>query len=146
MPRWGRGGSVYPLTLLLKVWPRDQKHQHPLELVRRTDSQAPPRSKSQNLHPFFFFVFLGPHPQHIWGSQLGGRIRPIAAGLHHSHSNTRSLTYWVRPGIKPASSWILVGFLNRWGMMGTPESALSEDSQGMKMHSPSTDVYWKPAL
>ena len=25
------------------------------------------------------------------------------------HSNARSLTHWMRPGIKPASSWILVG-------------------------------------
>ena len=48
-------------------------------------------------------------------------------GLHHSHSNagsvphlqlsrlnssnTKSLTYWTRPGIKPTSSWILVGFI-----------------------------------
>ena len=26
-----------------------------------------------------------------------------------AHGNARSLTHWVRPGIKPASSWILVG-------------------------------------
>ena len=51
----------------------------------------------------------------------------IAAVLHHSHSNVRSelhlwlnttthgytgsLTHWARPGIEPASSWILVGFI-----------------------------------
>jgi len=28
-----------------------------------------------------------------------------------AHSNTRSLTHWARPGIKPTSSWILVGFV-----------------------------------
>ena len=33
------------------------------------------------------------------------------------HSNTRSLTHRVRPGIEPASSWILVEFVTaepRW--------------------------------
>ena len=29
-----------------------------------------------------------------------------------AHGNTGSLTHWVRPGIKPASSWILVGFVS----------------------------------
>ena len=28
-----------------------------------------------------------------------------------AHGNTGSLTRWVRPGIEPASSWMLVGFL-----------------------------------
>ena len=28
-----------------------------------------------------------------------------------AHSNTRSLTYWVGPGIKPISSWILLRFI-----------------------------------
>ena len=59
-------------------------------------------------------------------SQARGWIRTAAAGLHHSHSNVGSkpvfdprhssqqhqtLTHWVRPGIKSASSWILVGFI-----------------------------------
>ena len=29
-----------------------------------------------------------------------------------AHSNARSLTHWSRPGIKPTSSWILVGFVS----------------------------------
>ena len=29
-----------------------------------------------------------------------------------AHGNARSPTYWVRPGIKPASSWILVRFIS----------------------------------
>ena len=51
-----------------------------------------------------------------------GWIRAAAAGLCHSHSNTRcyttahgnarSLTHWPRPGVKPASSWFLVRFLS----------------------------------
>ena len=29
-----------------------------------------------------------------------------------AHGNTEWLTHWARPGIKPASSWILVGFVS----------------------------------
>ena len=77
----------------------------------------------------FFFFFLFRAASAGYGcSQDRGRIRAAAAGLHHSHSNlasklhlrptpllmanTGSLTHRVRPGIKPASSWILVGFVS----------------------------------
>ena len=33
-------------------------------------------------------------------------------------------TQWVRPGIKPSSSWMLVGFVNRWATMGTPTTPI----------------------
>ena len=36
------------------------------------------------------------------------------------HGNTGSLTHWVRPGIEPESSWMLVGFVNHWATAGTP--------------------------
>jgi len=29
-----------------------------------------------------------------------------------AHGNTRSLTHWARPGIEPATSWFLVGFIS----------------------------------
>ena len=58
---------------------------------------------------FILFVFLGPHP--YGSSQARGQIGAAAAGLHHSHSNARSLTHCMRPGIKPASSWVLVVLL-----------------------------------
>ena len=45
------------------------------------------------------------------GSQARGQITTIAASLHQSPSNTRSLTHWARPGIESTSSWILVGFI-----------------------------------
>ena len=69
---------------------------------------------SKNLHTFYLFIFsfLGPHPQLYGGSQASGRIRATAAGLCHSHSNTRSLTHWEKPGIKSASSWMLVRFIS----------------------------------
>ena len=66
-------------------------------------------------------------PAAYGGSQARGPIRAIAAGLHQSHSNTRSkprlqptyttahgdagsLTHGVRPGIEPSASWFIVGF------------------------------------
>ena len=44
----------------------------------------------------------------------------LAFDLHHSHNNTGSLIQWVRPVIKPASSWIVVGFVSCWATSGTP--------------------------
>ena len=60
-------------------------------------------------------------------SQARGRIGAVAAGLHHSHSKAGSeqhlwltlqltatpdpLTNWASSGIKPAPSWMLVGFI-----------------------------------
>jgi len=65
----------------------------------------------------FFFLFLGPHPWYM--EVIRGPIRAAATGLHHSHSKARSLTHWVRPGINPASSRILVGFLTHWAATRT---------------------------
>ena len=60
---------------------------------------------------FCLFVFRR-HPQHMASSWARVQIRAVATGLHRSHSNARSLTHWARPGIKPTSSWILVGFIS----------------------------------
>ena len=75
---------------------------------------------------FFFHLFFRA-PQAAYGSsQARGRIGAAAACLHHSqqpgiwaasatytiaHGNARSLTHWVRTGIKPESSRILIGFI-----------------------------------
>ena len=56
---------------------------------------------------FLFFLFRAA-PTPYGSSQARGRSGATAADLHHSHSNTRSPTHWVRPQIKPTSSWILV--------------------------------------
>ena len=41
----------------------------------------------------FFFFLLGPHLWHTEVPRLGrGQIRAVAAGLHHSHSNTIQAT------------------------------------------------------
>ena len=86
-----------------------------------------PNSQSIKPNSFFFsfFLFLNfclfrATPAAYGGSQDRGPIGAVATSLHHSHSNTGSLTHWVRPGIKPPSSWMLVGFVNCWATMGTP--------------------------
>ena len=80
------------------------------------------------LFPFFLpsFLLLFRAACVAYGSsQAGGRIGATAASLPHSHSNlgsrlhlwptyttahgnNGSLTHWARPGIEPATSWILV--------------------------------------
>ena len=70
---------------------------------------------------FFFCSFFRAELMTHGGSRARGPIGAIAASLHHSHSNTRSSTHWARPGIKHASSWILVGFFNHSAMKGTPD-------------------------
>ena len=46
---------------------------------------------------------LTPQPQQreIWAT----------SATYYTQGNTQSLTHWVRPGIKPVSSWILVRFI-----------------------------------
>ena len=73
--------------------------------------------------------FLGPHPWHMEVPRLGVELE-LQLRLHHSHSNTGSLTHWARPGIKPASSRILVGFINRWARKGTPAAGFYNSSAG----------------
>ena len=72
------------------------------------------------------FFFFRATPKSYGSSQFRGWIRAAAASLHHStamwdpstsvtytadQSNTRSLTHWASPWIKPSSSWILVMFV-----------------------------------
>jgi len=42
-----------------------------------------------------------------------------------AQGNAGSLTHWVRPGIEPKSSWILVRFVNHWTTKGTLHVVLS---------------------
>ena len=77
---------------------------------------------------FLFFCLFRTAPVAYGDSQHRGGIRATAAGLCHSHSNTRSkshlwptlsaahrntgsLTHWVRAESKPASSWILTSWI-----------------------------------
>ena len=90
------------------------------------------------LNLFFFFRTAPATHIHF---QARGWVGTAAAGLYHSHSNTRSephpwpilccslwwhwiLTHWVRPGMEPASSPILIRFLTHWATTGAPASVL----------------------
>ena len=70
-------------------------------------------------------LFSGPHPRHMEVPRLGVKsdLEPLvyttatampdlsaSATYTTVHGNAGSLTHGVRPGIEPASSWILVGF------------------------------------
>ena len=87
---------------------------------------------------FFFFLLFRATLAAYGGFQAKGWIGATAAGLHHrhnnlgselsqaesgtytpAHDNAGSLIHWVRPGMEPASSRILVGLVNCWAMMGT---------------------------
>jgi len=74
---------------------------------------------------FFFFFFLGPPPQRMEVPRLGVDSEMLLPAyttatatwdlshdcdLPNSSWQPRSLTHWLRPGIKPVSSWILVRF------------------------------------
>ena len=44
-----------------------------------------------------------PHQHQIWTASVTYTT---------THDNARSLTHWARPGIEPATSWFLVGFVS----------------------------------
>jgi len=89
---------------------------------------------------FVFLPFLEPLPWHMEVPRLGvywswsywpmpepqqRRIWAVSATYTTTHSNTGSLTHWARPGIEPATSWFLMGFVNHWATMGTPMPPVS---------------------
>ena len=94
------------------------------------------------LKPKISFFLPTPRPQQcgIWAT---------SATYTTARGNTRSLTHWVRPGIKSTFSWILVGFVNCWATVellkpkiskkplasGSP-SRLHRDSQPTLAFSP----------
>ena len=86
---------------------------------------------------FVFLPFLGPLPWHMEVPRLGSNRscshRPTpepqqhqiqAASVTHTtaHGSAGSLTHRARPGIEPATSWFLVGFVNHGATTGTPVS------------------------
>ena len=54
-----------------------------------------------------------PQQRHIWA---------VSATYTTAHGNAGSLIHWARPGIKSTTSWLLVGFVNHWATMGTPQT------------------------
>lgn len=94
---------------------------------------------------FDFFCFLGLHLLHMEVSRLGVKLElqqlayttatatPDPSRICDytaAHSNARSLTYWVRPGIEPAPSWILVRFVTTEAQRVCPPSLFPVRLQG----------------
>ena len=77
-----------------------------------------------------------------WSCSLWPTPQPQQHGIWASsgtyttaHGNARSVTHWVRPGIRPTTSWFLVGF--HWAMTVTPRSLnfpLSHDSNSPSLN------------
>ena len=51
-----------------------------------------------------YSCWLTPQPQQR-------RFWTMSVNYTIAHGNARSLTHWARPGINPATSWLLVGFI-----------------------------------
>ena len=84
------------------------------------------------IYLFIYIYFWGATPAAYGGSQARGQIGGVAAAyttatatwdpsrvydLHHSSQQNQILN----PGIETSSSWMLVGFANRWAMTGAPK-------------------------
>ena len=73
-----------------------------------------------NLFVCLFVCLFRAKPTAYGGSQAGGRIRATAAvssTYTTAHGHAGSLAHWARPGIEPATSGFLVGFIStapRW--------------------------------
>ena len=65
--------------------------------------------------------FPGQRSNWSYLSHSNAGIRPASATYTTAHSNAGSLTHWVRPGIEPTSSWILVGFATTKPQQELPE-------------------------
>ena len=89
----------------------------------------------------FVLVFLGPHLWHMEVPRLGSNRscscwptpQPQQSGIQTKSEtynitlgNTGSLTYWSMPGIEPASSVTLVGFITHWAKTGTPSLVFTD--------------------
>ena len=91
--------------------------------------------KSIDLKQFFSFCFLGPHSWHMevprlrveselqlpaYTTATATQIWAASVTYTTAQGNAGSLTHWVRPGIKPATSWFLVRFVfavPRWELL-----------------------------
>ena len=88
---------------------QERDYSHTSEMNHVTQFKQPPF--------FFFFCFLGPHPQHTEGRRLGVESElwlPAYATVTAmpDPSCICDLHHISRPGIKPATSWFLVIFIS----------------------------------
>ena len=59
------------------------------------------------------------------------QIQAVSSIYTTAHSNSGSLTHCARPGIEPASSWILGGLLNHLAKTATSVTAISNHHTNM---------------
>ena len=95
-------------------------------------------SRNKKFISLFIFCFFGggPHLQHMEVPRLGVELEPQllayttvtalwapnhVCDLHHGSWQCQSLTHWARPGIQPASLWMLIRFVNHRATTGTPK-------------------------
>ena len=101
-------------------------------VLQRYHHSVVPQQKFLGLTFFCFFDSLALQPWHMEGSNGSCsrwptpqpqqcQIQATSVTYTTAHGNARPLTRWSRPGIKPVSSWILVGFINHWAIMGIPK-------------------------
>ena len=115
--------------------------------------------------PKFLFFFRAAAPQHMEVSRLGvvselsnwptsqpQQLSTWAMSVTYTtaHGNARFLTHWLRPGIEPTSSWILIGFITTKPWRELPQ-ILSYHSKDIYSHGrlwaqhTTTDTYIHPA-
>ena len=135
-------GEFFTVLLVLNLWalrykPQNDKAQGAQFCVNSKNDSLKCNVRFSNSFFFFFFFFFGlvflELHRGIWrfpgqGSNRSCRCWPtpepqqrqiwaISATYTTAHGNTGSLTHWARTGIKPNTSWFLVGFVSavpRW--------------------------------
>ena len=109
---------------------------------------------------FCFVLLLGLYLQHVnvprLGVELELRLQPTLQPQQHkiqatsmtyttAHDNAGSLSHWAKPGIEPASSWILAGFITCWATAGIPPCGfdlMAFSEWGITNHLIRTDGFW----
>ena len=105
------------------------------------------------LKNYYYYLLFRAAPKAYGGSQARGlnwsyscqptsqpqqrRIWAVFETHTTAHGNARSLTHWVSPGIKPATSWFLVRFISSvpwWELL----SSLKNDAKEL-IHKTETD-------
>ena len=84
-----------------------------------TGELAPGRTQLATIIIIWFFRAI---PTSYGDSQARGLIGAVTDDLRHNHSNAGLLIHWTSPGIEPASSRMLVRFVNHrattWTLAG----------------------------
>ena len=95
---------------------------------------------------FFFFDHFRATPSAYGGSQARGQscsrwptpqpqqhqIQALSATYTTAHGNTGSSAHWARPGIEPATSWFLVGFVSTAPRQELPSFLLLPGGQTLR--------------